>query len=279
MTSSSIEKSKCPVCGEAAAGRFCANCGATLVDSTCTECGARLNPGALFCHRCGHRVGRAAEVIAPVDSSVPRHAERQSMLPWGISAIALLAALTVLATRGFNTSRGGSLDAPANALPQVGLDDRGAGSDDATAVRAPDISAMSPDERAERLFARVMIYATQGKKDSVEFFAPMAINAYEMLPQMNIDQHYDLGRIAEVSGALPLARAQADSILREQPRNLLGLILAARIADLMGDKAARIRYDKLLLASQKSELATKRPEYERHEDDIKRAVAALRAKQ
>ena len=48
-------------------------------------------------------------------------------------------------------------------------------------MRAPDISSMSPDERASRLFDRVMRYGEQGKIDSLKIFAPMAIEAYDML--------------------------------------------------------------------------------------------------
>jgi hypothetical protein len=183
----------------------------------------------------------------------------------------------------FNASRGSSLDAPQNALPQAGLDDRGAspGNEDAGSaagpgIRAPDISAMSPQERADRLFDRVMLLNSQGKNDSVLFFAPMAISAYEMLSPMTADQRYDMGRIAEVAGALPLAKAQADTILSANPNHLLGLILAARIASLSGDSAARRRYETKFLAVEKGESARKLPEYERHQDDIVSAVTTAR---
>ena len=183
----------------------------------------------------------------------------------------------------FNASRGSSLDAPQNALPQAGLDDRGAspGNEDAASaagpgIRGPDISALSPEERAERLFNRVMLLNSQGKSDSVLFFAPMAISAYEMLSPMTADQRYDMGRIAEVAGALPLAKAQADTILRASPNHLLGLILAARIASLSGDAAARNRYETKFLAVEKPERARKLPEYERHQDDITSALTNAR---
>ena len=141
-------------------------------------------------------------------------------------------------------------------------------------VRAPDISSLSPQERADRLYNRVMLLATQGKVDSVQFFAPMALTAYQMLSPLNADQRYDMGRIGEVAGALPLAKAQADSILRENPNHLLGLILEARIATLAGDTAQLHSYERRLVAAEKSELAKKRDEYVRHEDDITNALAA-----
>jgi hypothetical protein len=192
-------------------------------------------------------------------------------LPWIVAAISLLTVLALLAGRGFNSKRGSSLDGSANALPQAGLDDRGVAE-----VRGPDISTMSPEERADRLYNRVMMLSTQGKTDSVLFFAPMAINAYQMLAPLDADRRYDLGRIGEVAGALPLAKAQADSILAAQPNHLLGLILAARIATLSGDSAARGSFESRLLSAQSSELRKNLPEYARHSDDIANAVSEAR---
>jgi hypothetical protein len=192
-------------------------------------------------------------------------------LPWIVAAISLLTVLALLAGRGFNSKRGSSLDGSANALPQAGLDDRGV-----PEVRGPDISTMSPEERADRLYNRVMILSTQGKTDSVIFFAPMAISAYQMLAPLDADRRYDLGRIGEVAGALPLAKAQADSILAAQPNHLLGLMLAARIATLSGDSAARGSFESRLLSAQSSELRKNLPEYARHSDDIANAVSEAR---
>lgn len=182
------------------------------------------------------------------------------------------------AGRGFNARRGSTLDAPQNALPQAGLDDRGSsiGEPPAGGMRASDISSLSPQERADRLYNRVMLLATQGKVDSVQFFAPMALTAYQMLAPLNIDQRYDMGRIGEVAGALPLAQAQADSILRENPNHLLGLILQARLATLAGDTARLRSFERRLLAAERTERATRRDEYVRHEDDIASALDRAR---
>lgn len=282
MTSPRSPQTVCPVCGTEGSGRFCANCGATLKTTTCTGCEAVLSPGAHFCHRCGRSVGAPAPSIsAPGD--VPRQPVAASSLPWAVAAIALLALLAMSAGRFFNASQGSSLDAPLNALPQAGLDDRGAplGGGDAAAgaqpgIRGVDISALSPEESADRLFNRIMLLKSQGKSDSVLFFAPMAISAYQMISRMTADQRYDLGRIAEVAGALPLARAQADTILRDSPNHLLGLILSAQIASLSGDSATRRRYETKFLAVEKAEIERKLPEYERHQNDIAGALADAR---
>jgi hypothetical protein len=135
---------------------------------------------------------------------------------------------------------------------------------------------MSPGERADRLYDRVMRLSEEGKTDSVDFFAPMVMSAYQMLGPLDLDQHYDLGRVGEVTGAAPLARAEADTILRADPTHLLGLALAARVAaDAHQDAEARSYYRRLVTA-EKSERAKNLPEYSRHGHDIDAALAEAR---
>jgi hypothetical protein len=121
-----------------------------------------------------------------------------------------------------------------------------------------------------------MLLASQGKIDSVQFFAPMAVQSYLQLAPLNADQRYDLGRIGEVVGALPLAQAQADSILHEHPNHLLGLILEARLATLSGDTTRLHAFERRLIAAEKTEVPKKLEEYVRHQDDITSAIAQAR---
>jgi hypothetical protein len=192
-----------------------------------------------------------------------------------VAALAFLALFAMAAGRGFTTRPSSTVDGSQNALPQAGLDDRAA-SAEPEAVRAPDISSMSPQERADRLYNRVMTLATEGKVDSVQFFAPMALIAYRDLAPFNADERYDMGRIGEVAGALPFAKAQADSILLANPNHLLGLILEARLATITGDTTQLRAYERRLLAAEKRELANKREEYTRHQDDISNALSQAR---
>src|SRR2546423_2101153 len=253
----------CPSCGTAAQGRYCSNCGAPLAGATCASCSTELSPGAKFCHRCG----------APAGAAIPTAASKTNSLPWIVAALAFLTLFAMAAGRGFNARRSSTVDGSQNALPQAGLDDRGAVSDDQSAgVRAPDISSLSPQERADRLYNRVMLLATQAKTDSVQFFAPMALTAYQILSPLNADQRYDMGRIGGVVGALPLSKAQADSSLRANPNHRLGPILEARLAVLAGDTIQLHSYERRLIAAQKTELAKKREEYARHKDDIVNAL-------
>jgi hypothetical protein len=199
-----------------------------------------------------------------------------------VASIALLALIALVAGQRFNAVGGSTLEAPKNALPQAGLDDRGGAPvanglpADAPPPRGPDISQLSPEERASRLFDRVIALSERGKGDSVQFFAPMAVTAYQMLGALNLDQRYDLGRIGEVSGARQLARAQADTILSQNPTHLLGLTLAASVARAGGDDEARRGYERRLLAAERSERAKAMPEYQAHRVDIDSAVARAR---
>ena len=198
-----------------------------------------------------------------------------AVLPWTVAALALVVLIAFVGGQRFAAARGGSLDAPRNAFPQAGLDDGGPVAGDAPA-RAPDISQLSPEERASRLYDRVARYSEEGKKDSVMFFAPMALTAYQMLDSLNDDQRYDLGRIGEMSGAPTLARAQADTILRRHPTHLLGLILAANVAREAGNATASRDYERRLLDAEAAERRKGLPEYEQHRIDIDSAVARIR---
>jgi hypothetical protein len=108
----------------------------------------------------------------------------------------------------------------------------------------------------------------------------IAINMF--IPQLRsmepLDAHlrYDLGRVGEVAGTADVATAQADTILREQPNHLLGLILASRAARMRGDEAAALVFDRKALAVESAERAKQLEEYTAHDEDIKSALAEAR---
>lgn len=258
----------CPNCSATTTGRYCPECGAAVADAICGGCRSLLSPGAKFCHRCGTAVG-----TAPTGTAGPR--TTASALPWAVAAIAMLALIALVAGQRFGGTRGPSA---AGALPPAaegGVADAGA---PANAPRAPDISSLSPRERADRLYDRIMRLSSEGKTDSIQFFSPMALSVYQSLGPLDADLRYDFGRIAEVAGAAGIARAQADTILAADSTHLLGLVLGVRAAQLRGDSAAARSFSRRLLAAEPAESAKRLPEYERHQGDILEALAEARRK-
>ena len=250
-------ESHCPRCGEIARGRYCAGCGAAVGDVHCPSCGRAVPAGSHFCPDCGSTIGAGTAAAARSADHLPR-------LIGGAALLALVAFVAGLAT-GRRSNDAVAADAPLAAAPA-----------NAGIVPAPDISAMSPDERASRLFNRVMAYSEQGKADSARFFAPMAIQAYEMLGPVNAHVRYDIGTISAAVGDVARARAEADTILRARPTHLLGLVLAIRAADIGGDAAAAARFRRQLVAAAPAERPTQK-EYAEHARDIDEALAKAAA--
>lgn len=257
----------CPACGALASGRFCAECGTSLGGATCADCGATLTTGAKFCHRCGTAVGQR-----PARVSGERGVA--GALPWAVAAIALLALVALVAGQRIARARppaqssaviGDAADGSVGSVPNADASSR-------APAPAPDISNLTPEQRAERLFNRIMTSFEAGDTARVQFFAPMAVQAYQQLPKMTADDRYHLGRIGAVTGVAQLAAAQADTILRGQPDHLLGLVLAAQAARMRGDETAARAFDARLLAARTTELRKQLPDYAQHANDISRAI-------
>jgi len=267
MASAQTDTVTCPNCGAAAAGRFCSECGAALGQATCSGCRSLLTPGARFCHRCGTAAGTEPSLAPMRAAGVGGARTISSAVPWAVAAMALLALIAFVAGQRFGGQRASS-GVTGGAPPVEGQPPQ--------TVRAPDISNLSPQERADRLFDRIMRLSAEGKPDSVQFFAPMAMSVYQTLGPLNADQRYDLGRIAETAGAVEVARAQADTILRSDSTHLLGLVLGIRAAQLRGDTVAARGFSRRLLAAEPTESAKQLPEYQRHQSDILDALAEAR---
>jgi hypothetical protein len=252
-----MKESPCPRCGESSAGRFCAGCGTPLRDVTCAGCGHPAAPGARVCSDCGAPLGSGAANAAT--HVVAQRPDRLIPLIGG-GALLLLVAFVAGQALARRSASGPAPDEQTQTTPLAGT------------VAAPDISAMSPEERASRLFNRVMLYSEEGKKDSAAFFAPMAIQAYQMIGPADAHMRYDIGAISAAVGDTVRASAEADTILKAQPIHLLGLVLAIRVAELSNDKAAATRLGKRLVAAVPAERATGRKEYTEHARDIDAAL-------
>lgn len=199
------------------------------------------------------------------------------VLPWGVAFVALLALVAMLAGRNFGAAKGSQVDGSANAVATPAIDGPGRGSGPpGSGQRAPDISSMSPEERADRLYERIMIYAEQGKPDSAALFAVMALPAHELLENIDNDRRYHAGRIAEVAGLTDIAQAQSDTILQKDANHLLGIILGIRTARLAKNEAKAKAYEVQLVRVYDVENARQLPEYDQHRAEIERAIASAR---
>jgi hypothetical protein len=227
-----------------------------------------MTPGSRYCHRCGAAAG-AAPVTGPSRGLA-------AIFPWAVAALALASLIALVVGQRFGTRpdpAGDVLDG-SNAQGSTALVNPGAPG--ATMPRAPDISSMTPAQRAERLYDRIMTEHEAGRTEGVRSFMPMAVAAYEMLAPLSLDQRYDLGRIGEVGGDAVLARAQADTILATRSTHLLGLALAIRLAQAASDEPRTRQLESRLLAAESAERAAALPEYLLHRADIDSAMAVAR---
>ena len=136
-------------------------------------------------------------------------------------------------------------------------------------LRPPDISQMTPEERANRLFNRVMVLAEAGKTDSVRFFLPMALGAYGQLPQLDADARYHVGLLQLAGGDVEAALAQADTLQRSMPTHLFIYVLRAHAYQQRGNTQLERRAYADFLRNEPAETARNRPEYNDHSDALK----------
>lgn len=243
----------CPNCHAPVTGAFCATCGAAIKGTRCRSCDGALTAGAQFCHHCGARVTRTT---APAASN---------RVPWIVTGVALVAVIALVL---FQASRTATEGGPADQAPAAPMMGGGAA--------RTDISSLSPQEQADRLFNRIMSYASQGKTDSAAFFAPMALQVFDMLAPLDVHQRYDVGLVALVAGQLGRAKVEADTILLKNSKDLLGLTLAMRVAEGSRNSAAASDYAKRLIAAEPSERKAKHEAYEFHASDIDAALKEAR---
>jgi hypothetical protein len=139
---------------------------------------------------------------------------------------------------------------------------------------AADLAAMSPQERASRLYDKVMQDGENGHLDSARIYAPLALQAYAALGPPDSHSRYDVGMIWAVVGDSSKARAEATNILNERPTHLLGLLLAMRTA---ATPQLRATYERRFVAAAKTELPNAVPEYDEHRHDIDFGLKAAAA--
>jgi hypothetical protein len=215
----------CPSCGTALHGRFCSACG---------EASDQPGPGV-------------------------------RRIPWSYvigGGLAALAAAVVMIQAGPDVA--GTVPAPiSSAPPLAALAPSGTARLDVEGT-PPDLSAMTPRERFDRLFDRVMRASEGGDAATVTTFSPMALAAYAMLDTPDIDARFHAGLVRIATGDMAGASTLADSIVAELPGHLFGSLLKGRIAELTKDPAALSAARQAFLTAYPAETTARRPEYDGH---------------
>lgn len=203
----------------------------------CNSCGAFAPPGFSFCGKCGRRLGDPAAGVHP--------ARRYR---WAVIAVAIAAVVgAAYLARASEPARAGAPSAP-EAVP---------------AVSPPDISRLTPDERFDRLFRRVMQGAGSGDT-TVTVLAPMALAAFEMLDSVDADTRYHAALIKLHMGDAAGAAALGDSILARDSSHLLGHVARGMAFRWQRDTARLPGVYAAFRRHAPGELKRGRPEYDEH---------------
>jgi len=192
-------------------------------------------------------------------------------VPWLVAGFLVIAGLTYIAYLGINRNSPpevARMPNAGNAAPGVASGDGGEADPTPTGT-PPDISAMSPTERFNRLFDRVMRAASAGDTAQAKQFTPMAILAYGMLDTVTADARYHAAVLYAESGQYPAALALADTLLKQNPNHLFGYLVRGEVADRRRDATAAAAARKDFMAHYQAEIGrADRPEYGEHKPVI-----------
>jgi hypothetical protein len=227
----------------------------------CPVCGAILPAGARFGGECGTSLRAGAPA--------PRHSNNP-VLPWflaGCGVLAVHAAVIIVAVKGRSVAA--PVPVESSAAPFTGATGGSGG--------APDISNMTPREAADRLYNRIARASESGDTAQVNFFAPMAINAYSNVTPLDADARLHVGLIQIGIGNTPAALAQADTLTRQNVLHLFGPLLKARAAEAANDRATMREAYRAFLANYDAEMRKNLPEYEQHRSELTAAHTTAQA--
>jgi hypothetical protein len=251
----SVSARPCPACGNPGAGRFCSNCGTQRDGAACAGCGAAVSPAARFCSSCGLTVGSGPGTVS------------RDRTPWVVAALAMAGLMAVLLIMLVRKSAGPAAQA------EVAV------SSDASGEAPPDISNMSPRERFNRLYNRIMTAAQSGDEATVTRLTPMALMAYAQLDTTDADARYHAALLKVHTGDVDASRALADTILAQNPGHLFGYIIRGTVARFRKDEPELKRAYAGFLKRYDAEMKAARPEYAEHRtslDDFRKAALEAR---
>jgi hypothetical protein len=188
--------------------------------------------------------------------------------PWLIAGVALAALLAVLLIMVARDSKGAPAQPELAAIeqPQAG-------------EAPPDISNLSPRERFNRLYNRVMSAAQSGDEATVTRFTPMALMAYAQLDSIDADARYHAALLKVHTGEVDAARALGDTILARDAGHLFGYVVRGTVARFRKDEKGLALAYTGFLKRYDQEIKLARPEYSEHKtslDDFRKAALEAR---
>jgi hypothetical protein len=172
----------------------------------------------------------------------------------GIALAGLLAVLLLMLSR-----QSPSLATPSEAEPVATASAGGT---------PPDISNMSPRERFNRLYNRVMQAAQSGDEATVTRFTPMALMAYAQLDTIDADARYHAALIKVHTGEVDGSRALADTLLAKDPGHLFGYMIRGTVARFQKNDKQLSRAYGDFLQHYDPEMKLARPEYGEHQTSL-----------
>lgn len=227
------------------------------MDAKSKQCPACGKPASgKFCNHCG----------ASLDGSAPWGA--QAIAAWsalGLSILALFTALLALFGRGLDAGQPVAMSGQptVSASPSVG--------------KPIDLASLTPRQAADRLFNRVMTASESGNIEEARRFAPMALQAYELVETLDNDARFHVALIHLTAGDAKSARVQIDQLKKAVPNHLLALMLEHEIAERNGNRDGAARAYKTFLTAYGVEIAAGRVEYDEHRGGIERFRQAAQA--
>jgi hypothetical protein len=143
----------------------------------------------------------------------------------------------------------------------------------------PDISDLTPAQRFDRLYQRIIAAAQSGDQATVTRFMPMAVQAFSLLDTVTVDARYHLAMLELHVGDMSAAQAQADTIRKREPDHLFSYVITAAVARWKKDDQVRAAAYREFLKRYDAEWARQRPEYLEHKsmlDEVRQAASGGR---
>lgn len=219
---------------------------------TCPRCSQPVADGSRFCASCG----------APLAQQPASPTNLMRYAPWILTGVLGLVLVVLVARRG----------SPPPAEPPS----RPGAEPSASQGAPPDISNLTPAQRFERLYQRIITAAQSGDQATVTQFMPMATAAFGMLDTVTVDARYHMAMLELHVGDMNAAQAQADTIKKGDPDHLFSYVISAAVARWKKDDKARDAAYGEFMKRYDAQIATKKPEYTEHQSmlaDVKKSAS------